>query len=89
MSLQLFNKSIMYLVGILEDVPIRIDQLYLPTNFVIMEIKKDSKNLIILGRLVITTIGAITNVKQGKLAFEVGTRRLNLNWPKLFLKNFG
>lgn len=40
--LQLEDRSIEYPFGILEDVPIRIRQLFIPTNFVIMEIEEDT-----------------------------------------------
>lgn len=47
---QLTDKSIKYLIGILEDGPIRIGKLYIPTYFVNMEIEEDYHVPIILGR---------------------------------------
>lgn len=38
-SLQLTERSVKYLVGVLEDVPVRIGQFYIPVEFVIMEIE--------------------------------------------------
>ncbi|XP_050890456.1 uncharacterized protein LOC127095868 [Lathyrus oleraceus] len=40
-SLQLSDCSIKYPVGILENVLVRIGQLYIPTNFVVMNMKED------------------------------------------------
>ncbi|XP_050888926.1 uncharacterized protein LOC127094100 [Lathyrus oleraceus] len=37
MSLQLADRSLKYPVGILEDIPVRIGQLYIPTDFVVMK----------------------------------------------------
>jgi len=42
MSLQLADRSIKYPVGIIEDVPFRIGQLYIPIDFVVMDISEDS-----------------------------------------------
>ncbi|XP_050890270.1 uncharacterized protein LOC127095655 [Lathyrus oleraceus] len=76
MCLQLVNRSIKYPVGILENVPVRIGQLYVPTNFVVMNMKKDSSIPILLGRPFLATAGAIIDVKRGKLTFEVGEKNI-------------
>ncbi|XP_050878874.1 uncharacterized protein LOC127082692 [Lathyrus oleraceus] len=60
----------------LENVPHRIRQFYIPTNFVIMDIKEDSHILIILGRAFLATSGAIIDVKKGTLTFEVGQEKV-------------
>ncbi|XP_050909147.1 uncharacterized protein LOC127122916 [Lathyrus oleraceus] len=64
MSLQLADRSIKFPVGMLENVPIRIGQLYIPTEFVIMDIKEDSNIPIILGRPFLAIVGAIIDVKK-------------------------
>jgi hypothetical protein len=76
MSLQLADRSVKYPVGILEDVPLRIGQLYIPTDFVVMDIKEDSHIPILLGRPFLATAGAIIDVKRGKLTFEVGEEKI-------------
>jgi len=43
MSLQLVDRSIKYLRDILEDVPIRIGKLLIPTNFILMKMEEDSQ----------------------------------------------
>ncbi|XP_050876374.1 uncharacterized protein LOC127080089 [Lathyrus oleraceus] len=72
MSLQLADCSIKFPVGMLENIPVRIGQFYIPTDSIIMDIKEDSNIPIILGRPFLATAEAITNVKKGKLTFEVG-----------------
>ena len=57
MSLQLEDRSVKYIVGMLENIP---------TNFVIMDIKEDSNIPIILGRAFLATAGAIIDAKKGK-----------------------
>ncbi|KAI5404312.1 hypothetical protein KIW84_051459 [Lathyrus oleraceus] len=71
MSLQLADRSVKYPIGILEDVPVRIGQLFIPTNFVVMDIKEDNDIPILLGRPFLSTAGAIIDVKKGKLTFDV------------------
>ena len=85
MSLQLADRSIKYPVGILEDVPLRIGQLYIPTDFVVMDISEDSHTPIILGRPFLATVGAIIDVKRGKLTFEVGEEKIEFILSK-FMK---
>ncbi|XP_050901371.1 uncharacterized protein LOC127108054, partial [Lathyrus oleraceus] len=76
MSVQLADRSIKYPVGILENVPVRIGQFYIPTDFTIMDIREDDMTPIILGRPFLATAGAIIDVKRGRLTFEVGEEKI-------------
>jgi hypothetical protein len=76
MSLQLPDRTIKYPVGILENVPVRIGHLFIPTDFVIMDIKEDDDIPILLGRPFLASSGAIINVKRGKITFEVGDEKI-------------
>ncbi|XP_050920337.1 uncharacterized protein LOC127137974 [Lathyrus oleraceus] len=76
MSVQLADGFVKFLVGMLENVPIRIGQFYIPTNFIIMNIKEDSNIPVILGRPFLATVGAIIYVKRGKITFEVGEEKV-------------
>ena len=76
MSLQLADRSVKYLIGILEDIPVKIGQLYIPTDFVVMDIKEDEEIPILLGRPFLSTAGAIIDVKKGNLTFEVGDENI-------------
>ena len=69
MSLQLADRSVKYHIGILEDILVKISHLYIPTDFVVMDIKEDEEIPILLGRPFLSTAGAIINVKKGKLTF--------------------
>ncbi|XP_050875170.1 uncharacterized protein LOC127078784 [Lathyrus oleraceus] len=71
-SLQLEDISVKYLVGVLEDVPIKVGEYYVPVEFVTMEIENESQFLILLGRAFLAMMGAIIDVKRGKFNFEVG-----------------
>ncbi|GKA78422.1 DNA-directed DNA polymerase [Tanacetum coccineum] len=50
MSLELVDRSIQYPRGIAEHVPIKVDKSILPIDFVILDMREDSKIMIILGR---------------------------------------
>ncbi|XP_050895593.1 uncharacterized protein LOC127102237 [Lathyrus oleraceus] len=76
MPLQLTDRSIKFYVGMLENIPIRIGEFYIPTDFIIIYIKEDSSIPIILGRPFLATVGAIINVKRGKITFEVGEEKI-------------
>ena len=76
MSVQLADRSVKYPIGILENVPVRIGQFYIPTDFIIMDIKEDNVTPIILGRPFLATVGAIIDVKRGKITFEVGEEKV-------------
>ncbi|XP_050893955.1 uncharacterized protein LOC127100728 [Lathyrus oleraceus] len=75
-SLQLADRSVKFPTGMLENIPVRIGQFYIPTDFVIMDIKEDSHIPIILGRPFLATAGAIIDVKKGRLTFEVGEEKV-------------
>ncbi|KAI5397457.1 hypothetical protein KIW84_063321 [Lathyrus oleraceus] len=78
MYVQLADRSIKYPVGILENVPVRVGKFYLPTDFIIMNIKEDATTPTILGSSFLATTGAIIAVKRGKLTFEVGEEKVEL-----------
>ncbi|KAL8104388.1 hypothetical protein AgCh_028553 [Apium graveolens] len=55
MSLQLVDRSITYLRGIVEDVLVKVDKLIFPADFVILDFEEDKKIPIILGRPFLAT----------------------------------
>ncbi|XP_050896951.1 uncharacterized protein LOC127103760 [Lathyrus oleraceus] len=85
MSLQLSDRSVKYPVGILEDIPYRIEQLYIPTNFMVMDIKEDDEIPILLGRPFLSTARATIHVKRGKLNFEVGDEKIEFILSKFLM----
>ena len=66
------DRSVKYPTGILEDIPIKVGQTFIPVDFVVMEIEEDSQIPILLGRPFLATAGSIIDVKNGKLVFNVG-----------------
>lgn len=85
-SLQLADMSVKYHVGVLENVPIRIVQLYIPTDFVIICVEEDYQIPIIIGRPFLAMIEVIIDVKRGRLTFEVRDEMIEFILEKL-MKN--
>jgi len=83
MTLQLADRSIIYPAGILEDIPIKVGKIYIPADFVVVDIKEDSEIPILLGRPFLATAGAVINVKYGKIAFHVGDEKVEFEIAKL------
>ena len=86
MTLQLADRSIKNPDGIIEDVPVKVGEIYVPTDFVVMEIDEDNQVPILLGRPYLATAGAIIDVKHGKLEFNVGKDTVEFELAKL-MKN--
>ena len=82
-TLQLVDRSIIYLVGILEDIPIKVGKIYIPTDFVVVDIEEDSQIPILLGRSFLATAGVIIDVKNGKIAFHVGDEKVEFEISNL------
>ncbi|XP_021733004.1 uncharacterized protein LOC110699798 [Chenopodium quinoa] len=74
--LQLADRSVKFPLGVLEDVPLRVGKFFIPCDFVVMEMEEDVNVPIILGRPFLATAGAIIDMKNGKITFEVGDEKL-------------
>ncbi|XP_039684977.1 uncharacterized protein [Medicago truncatula] len=83
MTLQLSDRSVKYPDGIIEDVPVKVGEVYIPADFVVMEMEEDNQVPILLGRPFLATAGAIIDVKKGKLAFNVGKETVEVELAKL------
>ncbi|XP_056688773.1 uncharacterized protein [Spinacia oleracea] len=75
-SLQLADRTVKFPLGILEDVPLRVGKFFIPCDFVVMEMEEDAQVPIILGRPFLATAGAIIDMKNGKITFEVGDEKM-------------
>jgi len=54
-SLQLADRLIKYSRGVIEDLLVKVDKLYLPTDFIILDKEEDKEVPIILGRSFLST----------------------------------
>ena len=62
-------------MGVLEDVPLQVGKFFIPCDFVVMEMEEDSRIPIILGRPFLATVGAMIDVRNGKLSLQVGNEK--------------
>ncbi|XP_031127453.1 uncharacterized protein LOC116029544 [Ipomoea triloba] len=77
------DRSIKRPVGVLEDVPVMIDQYFILGDFVVMDIEEDAKVPIILGRHFLATAGALIDVRRGKLVMEVAENKIEFDIFKM------
>jgi len=71
MILKLADRSTIQIVGFVEDIPIKIEGIYIPADFVVVDILEDQDVPIILGRPFLATTGAIIDVSNGRIVFQV------------------
>ncbi|GJV77262.1 reverse transcriptase domain-containing protein [Tanacetum coccineum] len=79
MSLELADISIQYPWGIAKDVLINLDKFVLLIDFVILDMREDSRILIILGRPFLATARAMIDVFNKKIALRVGSEEVIFN----------
>ncbi|XP_021716971.1 uncharacterized protein LOC110684847 isoform X2 [Chenopodium quinoa] len=78
-TLQMADRSLKYPLGVLEDVPGRVGKFYIPVDFVVLDMEEDLQIPIILGRPFLHIVGAIIDVKSGKLTLCVGDENIIFN----------
>ncbi|XP_039122105.1 uncharacterized protein LOC120258732 [Dioscorea cayenensis subsp. rotundata] len=81
MTLQLADRSIRKPRGIMEDVIVWVDKFVFPVDFVIMDIDKDVEIPLMLGQPFLTTLGALIDLKGGKLTLRVGEEEAMYTLP--------
>ncbi|KAG7552312.1 hypothetical protein ISN45_Aa06g029140 [Arabidopsis thaliana x Arabidopsis arenosa] len=58
--------------GLLEDLPVKIGNVEVPTDFIVLEMDEDPINPLIFGRPFLATAGAVIDVKKGKIDLNLG-----------------
>ncbi|XP_074315340.1 uncharacterized protein LOC141651531 [Silene latifolia] len=69
-TLQMADGTVKRPLGVLEDVSVKIGKLFIPVDFIVLDIFEDTQIPIILGRPFLHTAGAIIDVKQGHIVDE-------------------
>ncbi|XP_039683825.1 uncharacterized protein [Medicago truncatula] len=77
MILKLADRSTIPLVGYIEDIPVKIEGIYITTDFVVVDIEEDHDVPIVLGRPFLATAGAIIDVQSGRIVFQLQAKRGN------------
>ena len=82
-TLQLADRSVRKLRGVVEDVLVKVDNFYYPVDFIILNIDPTlhpSANIpIILGRHFLTTANALINSRNGRIKITFGSMTVELN----------
>ena len=68
--------------GVLEDVLVKVGKFIFPVDFVIMKMEEDTQVPIFLGRHLLATGVALTDVKKGELTLRVGDEAVHFNLNK-------
>ena len=79
MTLQMVDRTMTQLEGILEDVFIKVGKFIFSVDFVGIDIKEDKQVLLLLGRSFLATRVALIDVKKGELILKVGDEKVHFN----------
>ncbi|XP_021724893.1 uncharacterized protein LOC110692201 [Chenopodium quinoa] len=83
MSLQLADHTVRLALRILEDVPVQVGRVFVPCDFVVMEMEEDTRLPLILGSLFLNAAGVVIDMKEGRLNLNVGDEKLSFHSHKL------
>jgi len=75
-TLKLVDRTTIHPVGFIKDIPVKVGGIYIPADFVVVDIEEDTEVHILLGRPFLATAGAIINVKGGRIILQVSDERV-------------
>ena len=79
MTLQMVDRSLAQLEGILEDVLIKVENFIFPVDFVVIDIEEDKQVPLLLGRPFLATRASLISVKKRELTLRVGNEAVHFN----------
>nr|GEX69968.1 reverse transcriptase domain-containing protein [Tanacetum cinerariifolium] len=79
MTLELADHSISCLVGVAEDVYVKVGSFHFPADFVVIDFDADPRVTLILGRSFLKTERALIDVFEGELTLRVGKEAITFN----------
>ncbi|XP_021759492.1 uncharacterized protein LOC110724381 [Chenopodium quinoa] len=82
-TIQLADRSVKLPCGEIEDVPIQVGQIYVPCDFVVMDMEEDENTTLIFGRETLKTLGAVINCKNNTITCEVADEKIVFEFSKL------
>ncbi|XP_042005966.1 uncharacterized protein LOC121754717 [Salvia splendens] len=71
-TLQMADRSVVYLEGIVEDLLIKVGEFIFPIDFMVLDMEEDKGVPLLLGRPFLATAEANINVKKGELTIFMG-----------------
>ncbi|KAG7529396.1 Retrotransposon gag domain [Arabidopsis suecica] len=72
LTLILADRSSRKPFGILKDLPVMINGVEVPTDFVVLDMEVEHKDPLILGRPLLASVGAVIDVREGKISLNLG-----------------
>ena len=85
-TLVLADRSVRIPKGVLENVPIRIYEFHIPTDFVVLKYRHEPKDPLILGRSFLGTADAVIDVRKGSICLKIGDLSINIDMENLVKK---
>ncbi|XP_021731261.1 uncharacterized protein LOC110698162 [Chenopodium quinoa] len=82
-TIQLAGYSVKLPCGEIEDVPIQVGHIYVPCDFVVMDMEEDVDTPLILGREALKNLGAVINCKNNTITCEVADEKIVFEFSKL------
>ncbi|XP_048604998.1 uncharacterized protein LOC111203192 [Brassica napus] len=73
-------------VNLMQDLQVNVGNTYVPADFVVLELKEESKDPLILGRPFLCTVGAIIDVRQGQIDLNLGDIVMQFEMDELLKK---
>ena len=80
--LQMDDRSMAQLEGVLEDVLVKVEKFIFPMDFVVMKMEEDNQVPLLLGRPFLATRAALIDVQKGELTLRVGNEAVHFNLDK-------
>ncbi|CAM8987221.1 unnamed protein product [Rhodiola kirilowii] len=77
------NRSCTLPRGILKDVPVKVKNIYIPADFIVLEISEDIDIPIILVRPFLYTAKVVNDMDKGSIALRVGSERVIFYLPDM------
>ena len=81
-TLQMADRSMARLEGVLEDVLVKVGKFIFPVDFVIMKMEEDTQVPILLERPFLATGATLIDVQKGELTLRVGDEAVHFNLNK-------
>ena len=78
-TLQLADRSLKHLRGVIEDVLVKVDKFIFPADFIVLDMEEDKEIPIILGRPFLATVRAMIDVQRGELKLRVQEDEVKFN----------
>ena len=79
LRLQMVNRFVVKLEGIVEDVLVKVGKYIFPIDFVVFNMEEDKHVPLLLGRPFLATGAALINVQNGELTLRVGKEEVKFN----------